>query len=243
MDWRALRQILLEATGFDMELKGKFGQSKTINLTVWPNNIGGLTFKTLGSGSMKRVVRVEGEDWVLALAGDSLAATQDMQGEVKALKTLAAAGVRVPEPFVTGEEGEILFELTLSNQDSGDTKTYPAFLQQFLPYQEMDKLKNRGNFAKDFIVNGSVLPPTLDTTIGDLEKILARLEVREWGDFQVIYQKITGYVYVFDPLPENNSGVSSIPIVKKWLSDIDAAKKARKFPVTPGKTTGGAWEV
>ena len=94
-----------------------------------------------------------------------------------------------------------------------------------------------------FSVNGSVLPPTLDTTIGDLEKILARLEVREWGDFQVIYQKITGYVYVFDPLPENNSGVSSIPIVKKWLSDIDAAKKARKFPVTPGKTTGGAWEV
>jgi len=242
MDWRALRQVLLAASGYDLEITGAFGKSKKITLTTWPGNRE-VKFKTLGSGSMKRVVRVETEDWVLALAGDSPAAEKDMQGEIKTLKELAEAGLRVPEPFMTGLEGEILFKLTLSNADTGDTKTYPAFLQQFLPYQEMDKLKNKADFAKDFIVNESVMPATLATTVSDLKKILARLKVREWGDFQVIYQKATGYVYVFDPLPENNSGTSFVPLVEKWLADIEAAKNARKFPPQPGKTAQGAWEV
>lgn len=243
MDWRALRQLLMAASGFDLEISGSFGQSKTVNLTIWPGNAGGLTFRTLGTGSMKRVVRVEREDWVLALAGDSPAAVKDMQGELKALKTLADAGVRVPEPFVSGVEGEILFALNVTNTDSGDTKSYPAFLQQFLPYQEMGKLKNKNDFAKDFIVNTSVLPATLHTTISDLKKILARLKVKEWGDFQVIYQKETGFVYVFDPLPENNSGTSFVPLVEKWLADIDAAKSSRRFATQPSRTAGGSWEV
>ncbi len=240
MDWKALRQKLKAAQGFDLEIKGKFGQSKTINIKMYPET---LTFKTLGTGSMKRVVRVENEDWVLALAGDSPAAAKDMQGEVKALKELAEAGVRVPAPFKDGLEGEILFALDIFNEDLGDTKTYPAFIQQYLPYQEMDKLKDKFNFAKDFIVKGSVLPATLDTTVADLKKILARLKVREWGDFQVIYQKETGYVYVFDPLPENNSGVSFVPLVERWLADIEAAKKEQHRWIQPGKTARGAAEV
>jgi hypothetical protein len=107
----------------------------------------------------------------------------------------------------------------------------------------MDKLKNKNEFAKDFIVNTAVLPATLDTTISDLKKILARLKVKEWGDFQVIYQKETGFVYVFDPLPENNSGTSFVPIVTKWLADIEIAKTSRRFDHAVAKTGKGSWEV
>jgi len=244
MDWRALRQVLLQATGFDLEISGSFGRSKTITLTMWPGSPNPQTFRTLGSGSMKRVVRVENEDWVLAMAGDSPAAPADMRSEVDTLKELAAAGVRVPEPFMTGEAGEILFTLELNNTDSGDAKRYPVFLQQFLPYQEMDKLKDRMNFAKDFIVPGQKLPASLATTITDLKAILRQLKVREWGDFQVIYHRTTGYVYVFDPLPTNNSGISSIPIVERWLDDIKKAQEVDQNKwVQPSKTAGRSWEV
>lgn len=59
----------------------------------------------------------------------------------------------------------------------------------------------------------------------------------------MIYQKVTGFVYVFDPLPENNSGTSFIPLVERWLSDIDTAKKLAHRPVTKSKSAGGSWEV
>ena len=243
MDWRAIRQILLNADEFELEITGAMGKSKTITLTMSSSRDRNLTFRTLGSGSMKRVVKVDNEEWVLALAGDSPAAKKDMDAEVETLKQLSEAGVRVPEPFVTGLKGEILFNLKILNTDSGDTKSYPAFLQQYLPYQEMDKLKKKADFAQDFIVNESILPANLDTTVSDLKKILTRLKVREWGDFQVIYQKATGFVYVFDPLPENNSGTSFVPLVERWLSDIEAARNRRQFDHKKAKTAQGAWEV
>ena len=56
-----------------------------------------------------------------------------MQGEVKTLKSLAAGGVRVTEPFATGQEGEILFSLNVFNEDKGEEIKYPAFLQRSLP--------------------------------------------------------------------------------------------------------------
>jgi len=247
MDWREIRQYLLLATGYQLKMKGPFGQPKMIELEMDQGSRHMLKFLTLGNGTMKRVVRIENEDWVLALVGDSPTAEKDMQNEVRTLLELSAAGVRVPEPFVTGPQGEILFNLTVTNPDSDEIdKVYPAFLQQFLPYREMDKLKKREDFAKDFIIDNGV-PPTIAQTIADLKAVLARLKVREWGDFQVMYQKATGYVYVFDPLPDNNSDVSSAKIVEKWLSDIEAAIAAKHRNTSSTekevKTARGSWEV
>ena len=224
MEYELVKKHLLSATGYDLEIKGGFGKSKTITLNMAFGSPNPLRFKTLGSGSMKRVVEVDGTGWVLALAGDSDAATKDIGDEVDTLLRIGADGVRVPEPFVAGMRDEIVFRLSIYNTDLGDEKTYPAFLQQYLKGQEMDKLKQRNDFAKDFILTSGKAPANVKTTVSDLEKILVALKKKEWGDFQVIYMKDTGYVYVFDPLPENKSGQSAVPVVEAWLDDIAKAK-------------------
>jgi hypothetical protein len=232
MKYEVVKEQLLAAVGYDLEITGSFGQSKTITLTMADGSPDMLQFRTLGSGSMKRVVEVVGTGWVLALAGDSPGAVKDITGEVDTLLRIGADGVRVPEPFTTGKRDDILFELTVYNSDIGDEKTYPVFLQQYLSGKEMEKLKKREDFAKDFILSNSQAQATIETTIDDIENILAALKKKEWGDFQVIYMRDTGYVFVFDPLPENTSGTSSIPVVEAWLSDLSAAKS----PVVSGVT-------
>jgi hypothetical protein len=222
MDWKTIQQNLQNATGFVLTMEGAVGKSKTITLKMMESDQM-LTFETLGSGSMKRVVRVNEGSWVLALAGDSSKAAADMLGEVRTLIKLSREGIRVPDPFPMGVENKIIFNFNVYNDDVGETKTYPAFLQQYLQGQEMDKLKEKRNFAKDFILNTG-LPENIDTTVSDLTNILKVLVVWEWGDFQVIYQKETGFMYVFDPLPENNSGTPFAPLVRRWLADIDEAK-------------------
>jgi hypothetical protein len=175
---------------------------------------------------MKRVVRIVDHDWVLAVAGDSDMAEEDMLGEVKTLQLLGAAGVKVPMPFTEAAPDELLFKLVVQNQDMGDMEL-PVFLQEFLPrtaWVEMVKLEGAAGFAKSTMVPGGVVPGHIGTTVTRLKKILEQLRVKEWGDFQIMYNKIDGEVVVFDPLPANTSGKSFIPLVEGWLRDIQEAK-------------------
>ncbi len=226
MDMPTLKGILSKGV-YTMNIVGAFGKPKTVTLTAPPGT--NLTFTTLGTGSMKRVVKVDNENWVLALSGDSDAAKTDMDGEVSTLLGLALHRIRVPQPFrTTITKDEILFEMTVYNEDIGDEKVYPAFIQQYLPYVEMDKIARKEDFAKNSILQGNVVPATIQTTVDDLTTILTRLKQREWGDFQVMYDRQTGYVYVFDPLPDNNSGTSFVPLVKRWLDDIEIARELQR---------------
>jgi hypothetical protein len=186
------------------------------------------TFTSLGTGSMKRVVRIVGQDWVLAVAGDSDAAEADMLGEVKTLQLLGTAGILVPMPFTEGRPEELLFKIRILNQDMGEMDV-PVFLQQFLPrtaWVEMVKLEGAATFAKTTMVTDGIVPGHIGTTVTRLAKILDQLKISEWGDFQIMYNKLDGEVVVFDPLPTNTSGKSFIPLVEGWLRDIQEAKDA-----------------
>lgn len=236
MEWTEIKTTLLRGTSFDLTISGGYGASKRVDLTMMTGSTPGpLTFTTLGTGSMKRVVRVNNEDWVLALAGDSPGAAKDIRGEVDTLKELHGGNVRVPSPFNSiSPATDIIFPLTVYNTDSGDEKAYPVFLQQFLSsptWVEMAKLDKKEDFAKNKIVAGGRVPPTIDTTVTDLNHIMDFFNrVRVWGDFQVFYNSINGQVVVFDPLPNNDGNLDFKGMVRKWLSDIEEAREARRTP-------------
>lgn len=239
MDWTEIKDVLTSASSFELTISGRMGASKTLTFTMTDRlgAPGPLTFTTLGTGSMKRVVRVVGEEWVLALAGDSPGAKTDIDGEVKTLIELHGGRVRVPKPFDSSTLTEIVFPLTVVNTDSGDEKAYPAFLQQFLSsptWVEMAKLDKKEDFAKNKIVEGGRVPTTIDTTLADLRAILNFFNtVREWGDFQVMYNTLNGQVVVFDPLPTNEARLDFKGLVKHWIDDIEAAVRFRKTASLP----------
>ena len=226
--WRDLKAQLMRGN-FTLTMTGSAGKPKTVSFVME----GGapserLTFTSLGTGSMKRVVRIVGHDWVLAIAGDSGAAEADMLGEVKTLQLLGTAGIKVPMPFTEAPPNELLFKLQVENQDMGDMEI-PVFLQEFLPrtaWVEMVKLEGAAAFAKSTMVTDGIVPGHIDTTVARLAKILDQMKIAEWGDFQIMYNKIDGEVVVFDPLPTNTSGKSFIPLVEGWLRDIREAKEA-----------------
>src|ERR1700675_1500291 len=88
-------------------------------------------------------------------------------------------------------------------------------------------------------------PGSTDAVVGCGQMSSPVIQLLVWNVFAwraTETQKTTGYVYTFDPLPENNSGTSFVPLVKRWLADIEAAIKAHR-PVKATKTVGGAWEV
>lgn len=236
MDWKELKNVLTKGA-FELTISGNFGQSKTLTLTM---DNKAKTFTSLGTGSMKRVLRVDEENWVLALAGDDPMAVKDIEGEVSTLKKIGLFGIRVPEPFDDGTAGtdEIIFKLTVYNDDSGEEKEYPAFLQGFFPkppYKEMPKLNAKGDFAKNHILQpGGRVPSHIQKTVDDLNKIRDYFKKKgEWGDFQVMYNSLNGKVYVFDPLPQNLSGEKFIELVDKWLKDIQDARDAEQKKRAP----------
>lgn len=227
MAWRDLKAKLLKGA-FDLDFENAgFGKPKKILLAMHTASQSDmLTFTSLGNGSMKRVVRIVGEEWVLAMAGDSSMAMQDMTGEVKTLNLLGTAGILVPQPFNEAKPEELIFTLKVTGEN-GDERDTPCFLQQFLSrdsWVEMPKLVGKDTFAQDTMLNGGV-PSHIDVSVDRLARILDQLRVKEWGDFQIMYNKINGEVVVFDPLPENKSGKSFIPLVERWLGDIRTAKQ------------------
>jgi hypothetical protein len=202
----------------------KVWQKKDVSLQIVSANPENLTFSSLGNGCMKRAVRVVNNDWALLFGTESIGAEQDMEGEVGTLLDLGTKGVRVPAPF-NGNWGrnDIIFKLNIA-YDVNEAKLYPAFLEQLLPYVEMDKQSSQAtkeSYARDNIMTNGIVPPTVSQTVDDLAAILKALQGHEWGDFQVMYDNVNGYVYVFDPLPNNNTRVEvGPPLVKRWLRDI-----------------------
>jgi hypothetical protein len=231
MQWRELKTDLLK---YQYELDFPSVHGKTTVLLTIPVQNPPLTFTGLGYGSNKRVVAVDGDIWVLAMAGDAPTAVRDVIDEVTTLGLLAKRGIRVPAPFNEAVSPEdAIFKLKIHNLDSDATKEYPSFLQQFLSsltYVEMVKKEGPPNFARNHIVTGGIVPKTIQTTIDDLLKIQDYFKTfGEWGDFQVMYNKTTGEIVVFDPMPKNtNTSLSFLGFVNKWLSDIDEAMKAEQ---------------
>ena len=226
MQWRDLKTDLMKYQ-YELDFPVVLGKTK-VALTI-PGLNPPHTFTGLGYGSNKRVVAVDGDIWVLAMAGDAPTAVKDVVDEVTTLNLLAKNGIRVPDPFSEGvSPDDVIFKLKIHNLDSDATKEYPSFLQHFmssLTFVEMVKKEGPATFAKNHIVANGVVPKTIDTTIADLVKIRDYFkQFGEWGDFQVMYNKTTGEIVVFDPMPKNlNSSISFTGFVNQWLSDIKSA--------------------
>ena len=109
----------------------------------------------------------------------------------------------------------------------GDEGSAFAFLLEFMPpdvFLEMPKtLNEKLNFAKTHIVTGNRLPPTIDVTRSDLVKICDAWKIQKWGDFQVMYNKMTGSMTVFDPQETDGIMAQHEQAMNQWLTDIDTA--------------------
>jgi len=247
MQWRDLKTALMKYQ-YELDFPSEGGKT-TVTLNI-PGENPPLKFTGLGYGSNKRVLAVDGENWVLALAGDVATAVKDVVDEVTTLNLLAKNKIRVPEPFSEGvSPDDVIFNLNVHNLDSDKKKAYPAFLQQYLSrltYVEMVKKEGPANFAKNHIVPNGVVPNTIEATIKDITDIRDYFKkFGEWGDFQVMYNKIDGHVVVFDPMPKNlNTSISFTSFVTTWLTDIEAAIEAERLKkgASPVLTRSGSFK-
>jgi hypothetical protein len=151
--------------------------------------------------------------------------------EVDTLQALGLRGLRVPKPFDNGAQAEYRFAITVYND--GEEPKVPAFFQEFMSrdeFVEMTKTtpRERDEFAKHHIVTGGRVPATIEATITDLKKIQAELNSAPWGDFQVMYEKRTGRLIVFDPLPTDPNAAAYKHSVATWLKDIEEAMSVSK---------------
>jgi hypothetical protein len=232
MQWRELKAALMKYE-YELDFPSQNGRT-TVALSI-PMENPPITFTGLGYGSNKRVLAVNRENWALALTGDAATAVKDVVDEVITLNLLAKNGIRVPDPFGEGvSPDDVIFNLTVHNLDNDKKKAYPAFLQQYLSsltYVEMVKKEGPATFAKKHIVPNGVVPNTIQTSIKDITDIRDYFKkFGEWGDFQVMYNKIDGHVVVFDPMPKNlNSSLSFTSFVTTWLADIEAAIEADRL--------------
>ncbi|MCV0396978.1 MAG: hypothetical protein K5872_08780 [Rhizobiaceae bacterium] len=235
MTWQDLKRDLIANAPLDLDIQPNPAfdprnpsRAKRHNLQLSASR-GGFRFRSLGYGMNKRAFLVEepsgAQDWVLAVSSGLSSAKTDMEGEAQKLIDLGKADVPVPAPFNEANVGlrDILFELRVIDNDGNDSEQ-TCFLQQYLPFIEMDKInKSQPDFASNRILVSGKKPPMHNRTVGDLKKIKKELKRQEWGDFQVMYDSVSGGVYVFDPLPTNTSGESPLPWVKKWIEDIESA--------------------
>ena len=213
----------------------KFDYDRAPNAPSEPNDF---RFRYLGAGSNKHAIQIEGTRWVL-LCGNPVRTNQtyfdDFDKEVKTLVRLGTAGVPVPKPF-GGSAKPKVFHINLFF--SGNEKRVPAFLQEYLPvtstdFAEMPKAENaRDNFAKTDILGGGTLPKTIWKTVDDLNTIAAAMSSAPWNDFQLMYNRSSGRVIVFDPMPfpdvtpEDEIGRvrdRNLNTIDIWLDDIDGA--------------------
>lgn len=193
-----------------------------------------ITLKLLGAGTNKMAALIEGTTWVLLFGKPSSnvqsrrATKSSFEEEVETLRALGSRGVPVPKPFdvVSAAGGTILFEMT--GWKDGDESTIPVFLMEFMSrgtYVEMPKKTHaeRDNFASVSIVPLARVPRTIVRTTDDIKTIRSVMQTHPWGDFQVMYNKVTGRVLVFDPLKTDPNASKYIASMTKWLDDIERA--------------------
>lgn len=184
-------------------------------------------FDWLGAGTNKIAVRVAGTPWVLLFGKNSgQVVKHTFKEEVETLRALGIRGLRVPAPFTAGAQAVYLFNIVLTFD--GEQPTVPAFLQGYMSsdqYVEMKKKtpKQRDDFARTAIVIGGRVPATIGATLADLTLIREQFHASPWGDFQVMYNKFTGELTVFDPLPNDPNAEAYLHSIDTWLKDIQAA--------------------
>jgi hypothetical protein len=184
-------------------------------------------FGTLGAGTNKMAVLVNGTSWVLLFGKTGRRVELDsFREEVDTLRALATRGLRVPRPI---DGGQATYHFTITVFNDGDEPVVPAFLQAFMSredFVEMTKAteQDRDAFARNHIVTAGRVPSTIDTTLADLRKIRQEMAQTPWGDFQVMYQKSTGFLYVFDPLRVDPNQRKYLTSIDTWLRDIEAAR-------------------
>ncbi len=187
-----------------------------------------LTFTALGQGTNKLVCRIDGHPWVMAFgwSGRALERTS-FKEEVDTLEALGFRGVNVPAPFLGGVHADFVFSIT--TYDDGNEVVVPAFLQEYLNFADFDEMPKkvpaeRDNWAKVKIVPGNRVPLTIEKTLTDINKIKDVFAVLPWGDFQVMYNKISGAILVFDPLKTDPNALAYKKSIDTWLADIAEAK-------------------
>jgi len=240
MEWTQLKAAL-DGQGFDIQVEEGpdtwfMSESQRFQDTRLTANGCELTFRKLGAGTNKVAVLVRADDqdteWVLLFGKPSsntqtrASTLQNVTEEVSTLRALGAT-VPVPRPFGPALGGTVvLFEITAWMD--GQEGPVPAFLMQFMSrsrFVEMQKRpeRERETFARNAIVTGGRIPLTIVKTCDDLRTIRGAMATTAWGDFQVMYDKQSGAVLVFDPLPSDPNQAVYLALVDKWLKDIDDA--------------------
>ncbi len=114
------------------------------------------------------------------------------------------------------------------NMPANAHDTHYAFAQKRIRGAELGKSEDRFATFSRSICNAN--EENMQNTYRDLANIYSAFEQNPWGDFQLLYEKSTGYVYVFDPAPITQLGNSFGPL--KVLDDL--MKDLHKHIATDG---------
>ena len=230
MTWSDIKKKLV-GQQLEMDFVKVHGKTKP-KLTPQDATACDLTFTGLGAGTNKRVLRVDGTNWVLAVGpNDSFVTKKSFEEEVATLLVIGVGDVRIPEPFNSARRANALvsasdyiFDVDIYDSDAGKEYKAPAFIQEYLTGAEMPKKvpEEKKNFMKSAVrQGGNLTPATLDVTRDDLLKIQARFLQRPWGDFQVFYDSTSGFLYVFDPLDSDTLVEKNKEVIAHWLTDLE----------------------
>jgi len=247
MDSAAIRAVI---KGKKLDKKPVYDKpnGKVIDWTLSfqnPSESQGLTFKYLGAGSNKMVAQVyktSALPWVLCWQSNERyqGAYRDFKDEVETLQRLGKPdgtlrGCRVPLPFpVPGEPVNELFQFNVDNWESGDVADVWAFVIEFLDMANryIEYKKKEGDLAgflekKCFAPNRAEAKKHVKSTRDTFDAIVRKWKQKTWGDFQVLYDKQTGELVVFDPLSDSTPTAEAdvTKALAQWEKDIAALEK------------------
>jgi hypothetical protein len=195
-----------------------------------------LTFRCLGAGTNKCVYRVVDQPWVLAMSGNNRSvANGSVKEEVETLLRIGTAGLRVPKPFDNESRvdpvraaSEYYFDIDIEDEVDGEPGNGTrAFIQELIAFDvEMPKKikAEKENYDTNHILHPErKRRPSFDRSLADITGILTYFRVNPWGDFQVLYNRTNGYVYVFDPLKTDPLRDENVRILEKWIADLNGS--------------------
>ena len=166
----------------------------------------GITFEKLGAAQGKVAAHVlrngESTGWVLLVANAEVNGLNNgaIKNEANQLQELKARGVRVPDIHIPhGSQNQSpIFKINFNGHESN------AFLERYMPrdrYLEMDK-RRPANFINDIrAFDTNITEERLETLANDLQFLGEQMLEEPWYDLQLMYDKNTGHLTVFDAEP------------------------------------------
>jgi hypothetical protein len=243
-DWKIIKKDL-EACREEAPMALKLIEG-TKKWTLEFPKAGDLSFSFLGGGTNKLVFRVsqtnKPTDWVVGFQSIPGYRTgkKDITDEIDILQRLCKKDVVVPRPFNgTSETTELLITFYLDNYDYGGS---PGLVYGFVEeYYDLESISNpSGRFVEMKKKDGELshwlqnifnkYKPNKDSlhrTDKTLKLTRQAWNTKKWGDFQVIYDKQTGTLIVFDPNNELGNVAATEAILKQW--ELDMAKALAKI--------------